>query len=57
VDESINVNADLIIMALPYRSQFGEFRLGDTSNYVLNHAACRVWLVRDQYDPAKEQPR
>jgi nucleotide-binding universal stress UspA family protein len=50
VDEAFHLKADLIIMALPYRSRFGEFHLGETSNYILNHATCRVWLVRDAYD-------
>ncbi len=57
VDAALNLKADLIVMALPYRSRFGEFHLGETSNYVLNHAACRVWLVRDEYDPAMESQR
>ncbi len=54
VDEVFHLKADLIIMALPYRSRFGEFHLGETSNYILNHATCRVWLVRDSYDTATE---
>jgi nucleotide-binding universal stress UspA family protein len=54
VDEAFHLKADLIIMALPYRSRFGEFHLGETSNYILNHATCRVWLVRDSYDTATE---
>ncbi len=56
VDESFHIKADLIVMALPYRSHFGEFHLGETSNYILNHATCRVWLVRDAYDPSTETP-
>jgi len=50
VDAAYHLKADLIIMALPFRSRFGEFNLGETSNYILNHATCRVWLVRDSYD-------
>lgn len=54
VDTADHLKADLIIMALPYRSRFGEFHLGETSNYILNHATCRVWLVRDPYDTSME---
>ncbi len=44
----------LKLVAANYRSRFGEFHLGETSNYILNHATCRVWLVRDSYDTAME---
>jgi nucleotide-binding universal stress UspA family protein len=54
VDEANALQADLIIMGLPYRTEFGSYHLGDTSNYVLNHATCRVWLVRDKYTPSTE---
>lgn len=54
VDEANSVSADLIIMGLPYRTQFGAYTLGETSNYVLNHATCRVWLIRDKYTPPSE---
>ena len=54
VDEAHSKRADLIIMGLPHRAWFNEYQLGETSNYVLNHATCRVWLVRDQFNPAAE---
>ena len=54
VDQAIALKADLIIMGLPYRSRFGTYELGETSNYVLNHATCRVWLVRAQFSPVTE---
>ena len=54
VDQAIALKADLIIMGLPYRSRFGSYQLGETSNYVLNHANCRVWLVRAQFAPVLE---
>ncbi len=50
VDEALNIKADLIIMGLPYRTRFGAFYLSETSNYVLNHASCHVWLVRESHD-------
>jgi nucleotide-binding universal stress UspA family protein len=57
VDEAGALHADLIIMGLPYHSQFGTYRLGDASNYVLSHATCRVWMVRDRFNPSVESTR
>ena len=54
VDEARALLADLIVMGLPYHTQFGSYQLGEESNYVLSHAPCRVWLVRDRLDPPKE---
>ncbi len=54
VDEASALKADLIVMGLPYRNEFGAFQLGDTSNYILSHAQCRVWLVREKYSAAAE---
>ena len=48
VDEATRLNVDLIIMGLPFHTHFGAYQLGETSNYILNHAPCRVWLVREQ---------
>ena len=47
VDEARALAVDLIVLGLPYHSDFGTFQLGETSNYVLSHAHCRVWLTRD----------
>jgi nucleotide-binding universal stress UspA family protein len=57
VDEANALHADLIIMGLPYSTHFGAYQLGETSNYVLSHATCRVWLVRDRYNPTTELVR
>ncbi|MBI1801690.1 MAG: universal stress protein [Chloroflexi bacterium] len=55
VDEAVASHADLMLMGLPFRTQFGTYHLGETSNYVLNHAVCRVWLVREPYQPSGER--
>ena len=55
VDEARALQADLIVMGLPYHSQFGMYQLGEASNYVLSHATCRVWLVRDRLDRPVER--
>jgi nucleotide-binding universal stress UspA family protein len=57
VDEARALQADLIVMGLPYHSQFGVYQLGEASNYVLSHASCRVWLVRDRFYPPEERKR
>ncbi len=54
VDEAVALHVDLIVMGLPYHAKFGAYQLGATSNYVLSHAACRVWLVRDRYEVGEE---
>jgi nucleotide-binding universal stress UspA family protein len=48
VDEARDKNCSLIIMGLVPRYRFGRFDLGRTVPYVLEHADCRVFLVREQ---------
>jgi len=48
VDEATERNADLLLVGLPYRKRFGgEFVMGRTIPYVLKHAPCQVWVVRE----------
>jgi nucleotide-binding universal stress UspA family protein len=48
VDETIERDADLLVVGLPYRKRFGgEFAMGRTIPYVLQNAPCTVWVVRD----------
>ena len=48
VDEAVERDADLLILGLPYRTQFGgEFALGRTILYALKNAPCAVWVVRE----------
>lgn len=49
VDEATERGVDLIIMGVPYREPFGEFRLGDTTGYVMKNAPCQVWLCREAF--------
>jgi nucleotide-binding universal stress UspA family protein len=46
VDEAVERRVDLIVMGLGYKRKFGEFDLGQTAQYVLRNAPCRVWLAR-----------
>jgi nucleotide-binding universal stress UspA family protein len=48
VDETIERDADLLVVGLPYRKRFGgEFAIGRTIPYILQNAPCAVWVVRD----------
>jgi len=48
VDEATEREADLLVIGLPYRKRFGgEFVIGSTIPYVLTHAPCEVWVVRE----------
>ncbi|HEX8025089.1 MAG TPA: universal stress protein [Candidatus Limnocylindrales bacterium] len=48
VDEATERGADVLIVSLGYRKRFGgDFAIGRTIPYVLKHAPCQVWVVRD----------
>jgi nucleotide-binding universal stress UspA family protein len=47
VDEACAREADLIIVGLPHQSHFGEDSVGHVVAYVLRHAQCAVWVVRE----------
>lgn len=54
VDEATERDADLLVLGLPYRKRFGgDFAIGRTIPYVLKHAPCTVWVVRE---PMPEEP-
>jgi nucleotide-binding universal stress UspA family protein len=50
VDEAVERQSDLIVMGLAYKSQFGQYSLGDVIPYVLKNAPCPVILFQ-QYQP------
>lgn len=48
VDEAVELEADLIVLGLPYRKKFGgDFAVGRTVPYVLQNAPCQVVVVRE----------
>lgn len=48
VDEAVALQADAIVMGLPYKVRFGgDFALGRTIPYVFKNAPCRVFVVRE----------
>ncbi|HLJ82067.1 MAG TPA: universal stress protein [Ktedonobacterales bacterium] len=49
VEEAIAHECILLIVGLPYQIGIGgNFDLGETADYVLKNAPCKVWLVRGQ---------
>jgi nucleotide-binding universal stress UspA family protein len=48
VDEAVALEADAIILGLPYRKRFGgDFDMGHTIPYVFKNAPCGVFVVRE----------
>jgi nucleotide-binding universal stress UspA family protein len=48
VDEAVSLDADAIVLGLPYKVRFGgDFALGDTIPYVFKNAPCAVFVVRE----------
>ena len=55
VDEAAERDADLLVLGLAYRKRFGgDFALGRTIPYVLEHAPCAVWVVREPIPEEQE---
>ena len=46
VDEAIDRNADMILLASTLRRKYGRVTTGETIAYVLKNAPCEVILVR-----------
>jgi nucleotide-binding universal stress UspA family protein len=48
VDEAVELQADAIIVGLPYRKRFGgDFAIGDTIPYIFQNSPCQVMVVRE----------
>ena len=47
VREGIDKGVELIILSLPYKRRYGVFSLGSVVPYILNHASCRVVVLRE----------
>ena len=46
VDEARDRAVDAIVMGIGYKRIMGNFQVGRTADYVLKHADCQVWVVR-----------
>jgi nucleotide-binding universal stress UspA family protein len=48
VDEAAELDADVLLLGLPYRKRFGgDFAIGSTIPYVFQNASCAVIVVRE----------
>jgi nucleotide-binding universal stress UspA family protein len=58
VDEAISLDADLMLLGLPYRTRLGgDFAIGRTIPYVFQNAPCRVLVVRESVEEAARAGR
>ncbi|MGE5140848.1 MAG: universal stress protein, partial [Rudaea sp.] len=47
VGEVVERHVDLVVMGVPYKEKFGTFQTEPRALFVLEHAPCKVCLVRD----------
>ncbi len=47
VDEITERQVDLVVIGMTYRERFGDFYMGRTAPHILQHAPCRVLLLRE----------
>lgn len=53
VDEAVAIDADVMLLGLPYRTRLGgDLAIGRTIPYVFQNAPCRVIVVREAVDEA-----
>jgi nucleotide-binding universal stress UspA family protein len=58
VDEAVALDADVMLLGLPYRTRLGgDFAIGRTIPYVFQNAPCRVIVVREAVDEASSARR
>jgi nucleotide-binding universal stress UspA family protein len=58
VDEAVALDADVMLLGLPYRTRLGgDFAIGRTIPYVFQNAPCRVIVVREAVDEASAARR
>lgn len=51
VDEAAERQADLLVLGVAHKRRRGQYELGRTVRFVLEHAPCPVWLVRTAPPP------
>ena len=52
VEEARDNAVDTIIMGIPNKAPAGAFQLGRTAQFILSHATCSVWMIRQSTVPA-----
>ncbi len=46
VDEAVAQDAEAIVVSVDYDRLLGAFEISEDNRYILEHAGCAVWLVR-----------
>ena len=46
IDEAVTQEAEAIVISVDYDRRLGGFEISDDTRYILEHAGCAVWLVR-----------
>ncbi|MCY4391382.1 MAG: universal stress protein [Chloroflexi bacterium] len=52
VEEAEARGVDVIMMGVGWSPLLGQFEVGPTAGYVLRHASCNVWIVREPLEMA-----
>ena len=52
VEEAEGRDVDVIILGVGWTPLVGQFEVGATAGYVLKHASCNVWIVRETLEQA-----
>lgn len=56
VDEALELDADAVLLGLPYRKRFGgDFAIGSTIPYVFQNAPCSVLVIREPVAQSEER--
>ncbi|HUG48788.1 MAG TPA: universal stress protein [Candidatus Limnocylindria bacterium] len=56
VDEAVELDADAILVGLPFRKRFGgDFALGSTIPYIFHNAPCQVIVLREPIAEGEER--
>jgi nucleotide-binding universal stress UspA family protein len=56
VDEAVELEADAVLLGLPYRKRFGgDFAIGSTIPYVFQNAPCSVLVIREPVARSEER--
>ncbi len=48
VHEAAERDVDAVVIGIPYKTKYGKFTLGEAVPYILEHAPCRVVLLRGE---------
>lgn len=53
IDEALDQAVDAIVMGVPYERPAGSSQFGRTPEFIMKHATCAVWVVRQSMAPSQ----